>query len=379
MKLLWVSDDYRCKTGYGRVSRELFPFISKKYDIIHFAIHCQGLSSDYYVIDSKDGIKKICSVIDTLKPDIVILMNDSNTVYNWLSYIKDCKYKTKIIPYVATEYIGIPELEVDLYNKTCSGLLTMANFTIEDFKKNGCNLISKRLSHGYSIEKMEKNKAKQILNISEDTFVFFSGNKNQPRKRLDIIIRAYVELLKKHSDKKMLLMFNCGLIDSGWDLKHLYSRLCKENNIQNKENYIYFCSDDMYGSNKNEDELKIIYNACDVGINTSTGEAFGLVSFEQSYLGIPQIIPNWGGIIESTQHGCIKIEPNDYYVYPVAFQNAGGESITISYKDVFIAMEMYLLDKELYNLHCNEVINNVTNYSWEEISSQLIEFLENVI
>ena len=44
--------------------------------------------------------------------------------------------------------------------------------------------------------------------------------------------------------------------------------------------------------------LNIIYNAADIGINTSMGEGWGLVSFEMASLGIPQIVPNFSSYPE---------------------------------------------------------------------------------
>lgn len=382
--LLWVGDDYRSHTGYGRVARELFPYLSLKYKIIQYSIACKGISNEYYIINYNDGtpfgFTKLPSIVQFFKPKIIILLNDSKIIYGWLTAISNIidLHKSMIIPYVCTEYIGVPKNEVILYNKICDGFLAMAQFTIDEFNKNGCILPSLRLSHGYAdtIQKMDKKLAKMLMHISEDTFVFFSGSKNQPRKRLDIIIRAFVHLLTKHSDKNILLMLNCGLIDIGWNLKELYIRLCNENNIKNMEKYIYFCSNNINASNKNDEELTIIYNACDVGITTSTGESFGLIPFEQSALGVPQIISNWGGIIEAIPYGSIKVDTNDYYVYPVVLQSCNGEARTVYYKDVTEAMEKYLLDKELYNQHCIEVLKNVQNYDWNNVSTILLNFID---
>jgi D-inositol-3-phosphate glycosyltransferase len=380
-KLLWVGDDYRSKSGYGRVARELFSHLNENYTIINYSIACIGISNEYHVIDSNDGtafgFTKLPLVINTIKPTIIILLNDSKIIYGWLESIKKSIHKCIIIPYVCTEYIGIPENEISLYNEMTSGLLAMANFTIDEFVKNGYIHKTLRLSHGYTknIMPMNKSVAKNALGISDDTFVFFSGNKNQPRKRLDIIVRAFVHFLKKHNNEKVILMMNCGLLDSGWNLKELYTRLCKENNITNMENHIYFCSQNINDSNKNDDELNVIYNACDVGITTSTGESFGLIPFEQSFLGIPQIIPNWGGIIESIRFGCISVETNDYYVYPVILQSANGETRTVFYKDVMVAMEQYYTDTVLYNNHVIDVKKNVENLDWKTISNQLIDFI----
>jgi D-inositol-3-phosphate glycosyltransferase len=386
-KILWVGDDYRSKTGYGRVARELFFHLKNNYNIINYSIGCNGISSEYHVIDSCDGtsfgFEKLPLVIDVIKPYIIILLNDSKIIAGWLQSIKtksDYYKKCTILPYVCTEYNGIPDDEIKLYNEMTNGLFAMANFTIDEFVNNGYIHKTMRLSHGYTknILPMNKELAKTQLGIPEDTFVFFSGSKNQPRKRLDIIIRAFVGFLKNHNDEKglnVLLMFNCGLIDSGWNLKNLYTRLCKENNIQYMERYIYFCSSNNNDSNKNDDELTVIYNACDVGITTSTGESFGLIPFEQSALGVPQIIPNWGGIIESIKYGCVKVETNDFYIYPVILQSANGEARTVYYKDVMNAMERYYTDRILYNTHITDVKKNIENYDWETIVNQLISFI----
>ena len=386
LKLLWIGDDYRVKTGYGRVAKELFLHLKDNYDIINYSINCQGISKEYHVIDSNDGTQfgfnKLPAVIDAVKPSVIILLNDSNIIFHWLQRIKAKSnfYKfCKIIPYVCTEYIGIPDEEIVLYNTMTHGLFAMANFTIDEFIKRGYKHGTFRLSHGYSkgIAHLDKKLAKKKLGIPEDTFVFFSGSKNQPRKRLDIIIRAFVEFLKTHN-KNVLLMLNCGLVDSGWNIKNLYTRLCKENNIENIERYLYLCSSNVNDPNKNDEELTVIYNACDVGITTSTGESFGLIPFEQSSLGVPQIIPNWGGIIESIKYGCIKVDTNDFYVYPVILQSANGEARTVYYKDVTSAMEIYYKNTILYNEHTIEVKKNVENYEWKTIADQFNSFISTI-
>lgn len=40
-----------------------------------------------------------------------------------------------------------------------------------------------------------------------------------------------------------------------------------------------------------DDLLNLIYNACDVGINTADGEGWGLVSFEHASCKRPQVVP----------------------------------------------------------------------------------------
>jgi D-inositol-3-phosphate glycosyltransferase len=44
--------------------------------------------------------------------------------------------------------------------------------------------------------------------------------------------------------------------------------------------------------------LNLLYNACDVGINTSMGEGWGLVSFEHGAAGAAQIVPDHSACAE---------------------------------------------------------------------------------
>ena len=382
-KFLWVGDDYRSTSGYGRVARELLPFL-KDYSIYFYAIGYRGQSKLYQMIDSNDGtsfgFKHLPKIMDIICPDITILLSDHKIIRGWLESIKqNCSTTHKnIIPYVCTEYIGVTPDDISIYNETTDRLLVMANFTIDEFKKRGYQYPMERLSHGYveTIKLMDKKEAKTKLGIDPATFVFFSGSKNQPRKRLDIIIRAFIEFIKDKQDEKILLMMNCGMIDSGWNLYELYTRLCLENKIINPSKHIFFCSNNRGDSNKNDHELEVIYNAADVGVTTSTGESFGLIPFEQSALGVPQIIPNWSGIIESCRYGCIKVETNDFYVYPICLQSAGGEARTVYYKDVAAAMNKYFSDKDLYKKDCELVKKNIEGYSWDKIAEKLLGFLK---
>ena len=91
---------------------------------------------------------------------------------------------------------------------------------------------------------------------------------------------------------------------------------------------------------------------------------------------MPQIIPNWSGIIESCRYGCIKVETNDFYVYPICLQSAGGEARTVYYKDVAAAMNKYFSDKDLYKKDCELVKKNIEGYSWDKKAEKLLGFLK---
>jgi glycosyltransferase involved in cell wall biosynthesis len=47
-----------------------------------------------------------------------------------------------------------------------------------------------------------------------------------------------------------------------------------------------------------DERLNLIYNACDVGVNTARAEGWGLVSFEHAATGAAQVVPGHGACLE---------------------------------------------------------------------------------
>jgi D-inositol-3-phosphate glycosyltransferase len=61
-------------------------------------------------------------------------------------------------------------------------------------------------------------------------------------------------------------------------------------------------------------ELNLLYNACDVGITTSMGEGWGLVSFEHGAAGAAQIVPEHSACAEIWRGRGELIEPARFYI-----------------------------------------------------------------
>ncbi len=55
--------------------------------------------------------------------------------------------------------------------------------------------------------------------------------------------------------------------------------------------------------------LNELYNACAVGLNTTMGEGFGLVSFEHAATGAPQVVPAHPALCELWEDGAELVRP----------------------------------------------------------------------
>jgi glycosyltransferase involved in cell wall biosynthesis len=123
-------------------------------------------------------------------------------------------------------------------------------------------------------------------------------------------------------------------------------------------------------------ELNLLYNACNVGVNSCMGEGFGLCNLEHASVGKPQIMTFTGGLkdIFDKEHS-ILIEPAAEIYAPKILEITGGYLQIVSVKDFTDAMEFYLLNPEKGKMDGLYYKNYIPeNYNWNKI---LKEFYEN--
>ena len=139
----------------------------------------------------------------------------------------------------------------------------------------------------FPIDIMEARKA---IGIPQDKFIVFNGNRNQPRKRIDITIRAFAQFAVDKPDT--LLYLHMGTRDMAHAIMPTFLHEMKKVGLEAGGRLILTSGDSPTLQSVPVDQLNVIYNTADVGINTSFGEGWGLVNVEQAACGVPQIVPN---------------------------------------------------------------------------------------
>jgi glycosyltransferase involved in cell wall biosynthesis len=136
-----------------------------------------------------------------------------------------------------------------------------------------------------------------------NAFIVLNANRNCPRKRIDLTLRAFAEFAYDKSD--VYLYLHMGMRDSGYDVLQLADELCLRDRL-------LLTTEDAEKPSVGDAQLNLIYNACDVGINTATGEGWGLVAFEHAATGAAQIVPEHSACAELwREHGVlIPLEQN---------------------------------------------------------------------
>ena len=359
--------------------------------MVHFATH--QVSGDigrvypkcvkvFQVSDKQNGFgfSDLPGIIQSEKPDIVFIYNDLAVICSYIEEIRKAIQNRffKIWAYVDITYKNPPQPMIDTLNRDVERIFCFTKSWKEEIKNQGITRPVDVMNHGLdkSVRFIPKELARQTLGLPKDVILFTSLNKNIPRKRLDILIMAFVKLIVRFPSKNlyMLIVSDVGK-RGGFNLFDIFSREIKlaNSSIEVLGNRLLITSkDNCY---KDED-INILYNCGDVGVSCAEGEGFGLCTFEQMSLGIPQIVPHINGYNEYCNvSNSTMIMPSIRYYIPQSYNTVIGEAELVDSEDVAKAMEKYAFDENLRKLHGKLAKEKVKEYTWDKCCEILIKRL----
>jgi glycosyltransferase involved in cell wall biosynthesis len=390
LKLLLISTHINQVTGYAKVSYGLINNLSKLpwLSLSHYAIQSMGQASPntrkyphnvelFDVITNEKeqqmgfGFKELPEYIKKIQPHIVMIYNDASIIYNYCEEIRKSAIPRtfKLWIYFDQVYPYHTPMFIENINKNVDRVFCFTKEWKNVAKSIGINRPLDVITHAFESDffyPIPKEQARQALKIPNDAFVFMNMNRNQPRKRLDILVMSFVELIAKHPSKQIFLMCvtDAGS-KGGFPLFDIFAHELSLRGLSADTfaNRLMITSNDM--SFKDHD-INIIYNAADVGISTSEGEGFGLCSFEQMGVGVPQILSDVVGHREyANEKNSIIVPCRTRNYMPSVYSPMGGEINLVDYRDVAVAMEKYLLDDSTRILHGKAARESVQKYTWE--------------
>tara|TARA_B100001964_G_C14248180_1_gene608534 strand:+ start:1143 stop:2399 length:1257 start_codon:yes stop_codon:yes gene_type:complete len=318
-KILW-SSDMVAKTGFARVTENLVPLLSEDFEIIILANNWWGDPTEYqqryklypssnrYQTDPF-GANRIREIVEREKPDLVFVNNDCWIVNTLYEQIKDYHKaeKFKFIAYMPMDSYGwtgcIPQ-----YTNEWDSIIVYTEFGAKEFHKGGCKKEVGVIPHGITANQffpLDKQECRKELNMKEEDFVVFNGNRNQARKRIDITIDAFSSFAIDKPEAKLYL--HMGKKDQGWDVMSLFGKEMYKKGL-NPNGRIIMTTNTDNGPNVPVELLNKIYNAVDVGVNTCKGEGHGLVNHEHAACRVAQIVPDHTSMKELFNGACPLIK-----------------------------------------------------------------------
>lgn len=251
------------------------------------------------------GFNKIHEYLEMVGPDVVMIYNDPMIIARFIQSMKYVKGETpyKLWLYVDQVYTGIAQPLMDELNKAADKVFCFTDSWAKEFTTYGGQtpLVMEHAVDSTIFSNLPvatRLALRKNVGLPTEAIVFLNANRNSQRKRQDLTIMGFVELLKRHQDKPLWLLM-VTTIDpqkgAHYDIQRIFhdqlTRAGLDPNVYGKRMAIV---DTAPPNTLNDEGINQIYNMCDIGINTSDGEGFGLCQLEHLYTGAPQIVTDVG-------------------------------------------------------------------------------------
>ncbi len=266
--------------------------------------------------------EKIKVFLQQEEPDIVFILNDIWFFKYYADNLRKYLGKASLVYYapidgqlidfdtladfeIVDELVAYTQFGATELRKSIDALLTRG-------KMNRSPIIS-TIAHGVDTERFRplggkpgtaawkagKLKAKRQLwgeeLAKEEAFVVLNANRMQPRKCIDITIEGFAKFAKDKPPHVKLCLHHAILpADAEKQLKSWV----KQWGIEDR---LLLSGLEDASAHIDDKSLNVIYNACDVGVNTSQGEGWGLIAFEHAATGAAQIVPKHSACAELWQ------------------------------------------------------------------------------
>lgn len=377
--------DWITPTGFSRVNSSIFGNLLDKLDLVclgvnyrgdphntPFRVFPAGLSGDVY------GLNRLQEFV-SFQPDIIFMINDAWVLNPMLSKIKEVfkEHLPEVICYIP---VDAEDHDPDWYKNFDIVTVPVAytEWGKQVILKASPDLTNRIqvVSHGvdtdlfYPIDKLlARVKLFGEERANTEDFIFLSASRNQPRKKLDILMSGF-KLFSEGKPGSVRLYMHAGATDSSIDIPKFAIRLGIDKRL--------ILTSLVRGIQQvPEERLNLIYNATNVGVNTSLGEGFSLTNIEHSVTGSPQIIPDHSALSELYKDCGIFISAKINYT----LDNIMTTGKLVVPEDVATAMERIYTDSNLYSVLSNNSMSKFTgkSFQWKTISEIWYSIFEKVM
>jgi glycosyltransferase involved in cell wall biosynthesis len=385
-----VAGDAAVPTGFARVMEGVFGPLSASYEIHHLGTNYRGDPHGYgwrvypaEVGGDRWGANRLVPLVEKLRPRLVFALNDVWVQHAYLNELRKMKEPPPVVLYCPVDGGPLDPEDVE----PLAGVRRCVAYTEFGRTQIEAAVRAQRakdpafdfpavevIPHGVDAETFRpldspdgvppRLQARRLLfpdmGDPEGRFIVLNANRNQPRKRIDTTVRGFA-LFAKDKPPNVHLFLHMGVEDVGWNVVRLARRYGVEDRVL------------MSSLNKviqgvSPRQLNLVYNACDVGLNTSSAEGWGLPSFEHAATRAAQVVPRHSACAELWEGAALLVEP----ALSVVFEKILTEAWLVTPEGVAEALERLYADRGLLGEMSERAYRNATRplYRWENISAR---------
>lgn len=372
-KKLFIIADGACDTGFGTVTANLIEYLWTLYDIHILAINYYGdphplqqkvklytptaqVQGDYY------GTSRVKPLLDKIKPDIILLINDPWVASQYVPLLEDAEAK-KVL-YTPVDGTNVKEAFIEplaafdhIICYTEFGKQQLQQYLAADYYV---------IPHGINTKiyrPVNKEEARQRNNFPNDWYIVNVTDRNQIRKRLDLAFFYFAEWARDKPDN-IKIHYHGALQDEGWDL----IQLAEDFGIKDR---VIITSPHITAAHGLPLELMpYVYGVADCGLSATMGEGWGMTPHERMAMKIPMIVPRYSALGEWADGGVHYAEISDIPYFNIKGLNTRGG--VPDKQSTIAALEKLYNDKE-YRLSLAERGYNLATqnkYNWRNIAMQ---------
>jgi glycosyltransferase involved in cell wall biosynthesis len=398
-----VVGDAVAPTGFARVLHSILDRLCHRHDVHHLGVNYlgdpHGSAWKIYpagLLGDRFGFNRLAALVKELRPDLVFMVGDPWVLMQYAGILARLPAKTPCVAYFPVESDPVEPAVMTHLLAAANVLVTYTRFgagevalAVERARAAQPGLPSRELlvvPHGVDRSVFHPllggaagERARSRIAAREqlfpgradlrDAFIVLNANRNQPRKRIDVTIEAFAQFASgKPAGVKLYL--HMARQDSGWDIQRLAARL----GITDR---LLVTSDDNQCRSEGLAQLNLIYNACDVGVNTSCAEGWGLVAFEHAATGAAQIVPRHTSQIELWEGAAELVEPR----FALTMENVLTRAYYLSPPDVAAAMQRLYADPGLLRRQSEAALERVSHarFDWDLIATRWEEIFSGAL
>lgn len=338
--VLWVGDAV-VSSGFAQATHGICDELSKRHQVSVLGLHHNGDPTNFHYpvyttweLDFGDpmGKKRLPRLIQSLKPDVVIIQNDPWNIPAYTQPLIDLweqmddagqgkhVHRPKLVGALAVDGLNCRGRAL----RHLDHAIFWTEFGMGEAIRGGMDCDATVIPLGvdtssyYPLVKSEARKELLRGHAASEGFIIGYVGRNQPRKRLDLLVRYFAHWLKASGhDDAWLYLHYAPTGEDAWELDQLAK-------YYGCDHRLIVCRPPL-GAGADTKHMRNTYNSFDVMATCTQGEGWGLPHLEGMACGIPQIVPAWSALGEWPEgKGVIAVECTTVTTTPNKINAIGG-------------------------------------------------------